>query len=510
MSLPKRCISILTTAALIITTVLSSEIHCTAAEINERVQGNYGDNIHYTYFRDNLIGSSSLSVLTLTGLTEKNKIPDLTSEAYNALTEQLEKQPWVKESLPENFDEIASESENSTDPLLLTNNMRVDQVMVGENITELGNYCFANYESTFYLNKNITKIPEGCFAHARGCNIYIYGDLTSVETDAFKVARSASLWNIYVTSTNSQNLLEEKMTTTLKRRITVIPDMVDLTSLRIAINNARTEERLNSVSKYPRYTASSDFTAYINKANEANEVITSYNEEDGTQGQFTITETEANTYLKAINDAAKDLVSLEERNQALYKAEAMPTWRYTEESVKALQAAMETAKKVADNATKDDVAKLTKGVNDAIDNLQPISKEDAQKMFTATLDNAKNLIESDYEEEGWTTLQDIIKAEGTVAGNATAGAILDSRQNIINAVSSLVPVYSDPSPLAEFFSGDTNTLIIEGIADSTLAGAKRAVIEFDCASDVSYNPYSSIDLAYQIGVKTVKTVRRNG
>lgn len=501
----KRCISVLTATALIITTVLSSPaIYCQAVEYNSSIRGNYGKNIEYTYFYDDSIGSSSLSNLTLTGT---GAMPDLSDNVLNDPNTQIDNQPWLMATLNKSLSEIDSVSS-------MRNSMHIDNVYVGEGIISLGKYSFANYPNCqIFLNKNITSIPEGCFSQIGSFNLYIYGTLDSVDESAFNDFKGSSVTtNIYVQSSSDAKKVKNAISNTaLSRKVTEIP-MTDITSLLIAINRARTEEKINTNGKYPIYTTASNVTPYFETANDAFDKLNTYVMEEEWIGDevpymLVITEEEANTYLKAINDAAKDLVSLEERNQALYKAEAMPTWRYTEESVKALQAAMETAKKVADNATKDDVAKLTKGVNDAIDNLQPISKEDAQKMFTATLDNAKNLIESDYEKEGWTTLQDIIKAEGTVAGNATAGAILDSRQNIINAVSSLVPVYSDPSPLAEFFSGDTNTLIIEGIADSTLAGAKRAVIEFDCASDVSYNPYSSIDLAYQIGDQSKQSKR---
>lgn len=473
----KRCISILTTAALITTSVLSPVISGTAAQINERVQGNYGENITFTYFRDTLSGSDiTLSTLILEGT---GTMMDLTSDAATSPNEQYNSQPWVKESL-----DVVPTS------ISRLNRMYIDEILIGEDINQLGTYTFSNYPGVIRVNKNITAIPEGCFAKSYGCTLYFYGELTSVNSSAFESLKGTSFYKIHVISEESKAKILEA-DSSLEDYIIVDTNTTDIIPLRIAVKKGLMEERLNEVSDRDRYTSSS-WDAYYQAVEAGAEKL----KDD------TITDEDVTTYTAAINEAAEQLVSFEALNTALEAADKISAWHYTEESRTALETAVAAGKQVADDVTKEQIAKLAQDIEDALENLEDVSKEYANAALSTTVTEANALVESDYKPEGWTALQEAVDAAGSIVTDAPATDIMDARQDIIKAMNALEIQYPDPEPLANIYFEQT-TMITSGTADDSMAGAVKMVIEFDCAKGVSYNPYSTIDISSTIAGKNI-------
>lgn len=478
----KKYISILTSAALIITTVLSPSSSVCAIGQNEQDKGTYGDNINYTYFRDTVTGLDTLSCVILEG---DGKMMDLSitadSEDSEIIDEIYNKQPWMRAALDET---------KPTDSGEFASRAKIDEVLVGGNITELGNYSFYNYGAVIRLNKNITTIPDGCFSWGNGCNLYIYGEVTDASPTAFNSMSTTS--NIYVCSDEVKTTLESVITSNkLKNRITVMSNTTDIIPLRIAVKKGLMEERLNEVSDRDRYTSSS-WDAYYQAVKAGDDKL----KDDA------ITDEDVTTYTTAINEAAGHLVSFEALNTALEKADKISAWHYTEESRKALETAVAAGKQVADDVTEEQIAKLAKDIEDALGNLEDVSKEYAGAALSTTVAEANGLVESDYKPEGWEALKQALDAADGIAEDATAADIMNARQDIIKAVTALEIQYPDPEPLANIYF-EQNTTIISGTADDSMAGAVRAVIEFDCAEDVSYNPYSSIDITSIIAGKTI-------
>lgn len=472
----KRSISILTAVALVTTSVLSPVVSTSAANINERVTGNYGDNISYTYFRDNLSGSdTTLSTLILEGT---GKMMDLTSDAADNPDEQYNNQPWIAEALnnvPTYPDEISR--------------MHIDEVLVGENIAELGTYTFCNYPGTIRLNKNITDIPAGCFEYSYGCTLYFYGELTSVANSAFSNLQGTTFYTIHVVSEESKaKIVETNSSLESKIKVDLTTDIIPL---RIAVKKGLMEERLNEVSDRDRYTSSS-WDAYYQTVEAGAEKL----KDDA------ITDEDVTTCTAAINEAAEQLVSFEALNTALEAADKISAWHYTEESRAALETAVAAGKQVADDVTKEQIAKLAQDIEDALENLEDVSKEYANAALSTTVTEANALVESDYKPEGWTALQEAVDAAGSIVTDAPATDIMDARQDIIKAMNALEIQYPDPEPLANIYFEQT-TMITSGTADDSMAGAVKMVIEFDCAKGVSYNPYSTIDISSTIAGKNI-------
>lgn len=470
----KKRISILTSAALLVTTVLSPSIPACAIGQNEQDKGTYGNNINYTYFRDTVTGLDTLSCVILEG---DGKMMDLsiTSDSTNSeiIDAIYDNQPWMQAALNDT---------KPTDPGEFASRAKIDEILVGGDITELGNYSFYNCGAVIRLNKNITTIPEGCFSWGNGCNLYIYGDVTTVSPTAFNSMTTTS--NIYVCSDDAKAALEAAITSSkLKKRITVMNNPTDIIPLRIAVKKGLMEERLNEVSDRDRYTSSS-WDAYYQTVEAGDEKL---KDEE-------ITDEDVSTYAAAINEAAEQLISLENLNAALDAADKISTWHYTEESLAALETAAAAGKQVADDATQAQILKLAQDIEAALENLEDVSPEYAEAALSTTVTEAKALVESDYKPESWTSLQEAVDSADNIAANASAADIMDARQDIIKAMNALEIQYPDSAPLAKIFYGGQKTVIAEGSADAAMAGAVKAVIEFDCEKDVSYNPYSSIDI----------------
>ncbi|MCD7727996.1 MAG: carboxypeptidase regulatory-like domain-containing protein [Ruminococcus sp.] len=179
------------------------------------------------------------------------------------------------------------------------------------------------------------------------------------------------------------------------------------------------------------------------------------NNEDATQ-------TEINNAATAITDAIDALVTLlaeaiENAESAIEAAEMIDTTNCTEDSVAALTAAIEAAKTaIADeSATADSVEAAVEAVNAAVAELEGV-------IYVTEDEELYNSISS-----AATSATVIYVAESGLSGQVLA--------NI-------------------YYGGNTLYQIATGTAGSDIAGATSVKVYFDCASDVSYNPYASIDL----------------
>ncbi|MCD7773580.1 MAG: carboxypeptidase regulatory-like domain-containing protein [Ruminococcus sp.] len=179
------------------------------------------------------------------------------------------------------------------------------------------------------------------------------------------------------------------------------------------------------------------------------------NNEDATQ-------TEINNAATAITDAIDALVTLlaeaiENAESAIEAAEMIDTTNCTEDSVAALTAAIEAAKTaIADeSATADSVEAVVEAVNAAVAELEGV-------IYVTEDEELYNSISS-----AATSATVIYVAESGLSGQVLA--------NI-------------------YYGGNTLYQIATGTAGSDIAGATSVKVYFDCASDVSYNPYASIDL----------------
>ncbi|MCD8327585.1 MAG: carboxypeptidase regulatory-like domain-containing protein [Ruminococcus sp.] len=217
---------------------------------------------------------------------------------------------------------------------------------------------------------------------------------------------------------------------------TVVADPVDTTALEEALAAADAID--TSI-----YTSSSvaALTAAVTAGNDA-------------LANADATQTEIDEAAAAITAAIEALVNATELEAAVVTAEALDTTGCTADSAAALASAIDSANTVLANAaaTQADVDAATAAINTAIAGLSGV-------VFVTTED-----------------LKDTVSAAAT-----------DATVILVTAGQ------GDPVLNYIYYGGQTYN-VASGTAGSDMVGATAVKVYFDCASDVSYNPYSSIDI----------------
>ncbi|MCC8192125.1 MAG: FIVAR domain-containing protein [Ruminococcus sp.] len=229
------------------------------------------------------------------------------------------------------------------------------------------------------------------------------------------------------------NTIEYTFTVTAS---TVVADPVDTTALEEALAAADAID--TSI-----YTSSSvaALTAAVTAGNDA-------------LANADATQTEIDEAAAAITAAIEALVNATELEAAVATAEALDTTGCTADSAAALASAIDSANTVLANAdaTQADVDAATAAINTAIAGLSGV-------VFVTTED-----------------LKDTVS---TAATDATVILVTAGQ--------------GDPVLNYIYYGGQTYN-VASGTAGSDMVGATAVKVYFDCASDVSYNPWASIDI----------------
>ena len=210
------------------------------------------------------------------------------------------------------------------------------------------------------------------------------------------------------------------------------------------------------------------------------------------------TQTDVDNAAKAINDAISNLkIDYTAMDAAIATAEdiiANHSDEYTSESIADLKFGLDTAKAYRNRdvgqATIDEVTRIY--LNLKLTNLVKIDIQAMLAELQTVIGKAEAIDASEYTEESYQVLADAIELAKAMNEGSNYQDILDAQNKINNAISKLIL-----RPLEEFVNvyknGATATLT-SGKADATIAGASSIRVTFNCASDVSYNEYSSIEL----------------
>ena len=212
------------------------------------------------------------------------------------------------------------------------------------------------------------------------------------------------------------------------------------------------------------------------------------------------TQTDIDNAAKAITDAIAGLVvklDYTAMDAAIAEAEdiiANHSGEYTEESIADLKFGLDTAKAYRGRDTNQDtIDEVTRVyLTLKIKNLVKIDIAAMLGDLKAVIEDAEAIDESEYTEESYQVLADAITAAKAMNEDTNYKDILAAQSSIKNAVSKLVL-----KPLEEFvrvYKGGAVAEITSGKADASMAGATSVRITFNCASDVSYNQYSSIEV----------------
>lgn len=358
-------------------------------------------------------------------------------------------------------------------------------VSLPETLETLGSSCFRTCTSleTINIPNKITSIPKYAFRECTNSDLVIdiqSTSITSVESHAFRNVKGT----IKVHSQAMYDLISANAATAkvVLESGNIPENPLDYTNL----NKALADGEAVDTSAYTNasVTALTDAIA-AGKAVKEN---------------TSATQTDIDNAAKAITDAIAGLavkIDYTALDAAIKEAEdiiANHSDEYTEESLQQLQWSLDFAKpymgKDTNQATIDSA---TNSLRYSIEN--HLVKIDIVSMLNdlkAVIAEAEAIDSSEYTEESYKVLADAIEAAKAMNEDTNYKDILAAQSSIQNAVSKLIL-----KPLEEFakvYKGGTVAEIASGKADASMAGATSVRVTFNCASDVSYNEYASIEL----------------
>ncbi len=481
----KKLISVAASAALVITSIFVPGIYGQAAtgsiERNSIDQGKYGD-AEYLYYKGNTKTESFL-ILEGTGA-----MPDITitDEEYDdvAYKSQCTAQGWYPASLGYTAEELAALSDS--DWFGADCRSEVNEVIVGGQVTNVGDFAFFVQEGiqTIRLGSSVTAIGEAAFLYGQMKNIYIYGDIQTIGTDAFADVNKTMKFHVMTQET------ADKLIAAGVREANVSVDLtVDDTPLQIALKKGTIQQNMHE--NGAGFTTGS-WSALTTAMEEGQTLL------DATDK----TEDEITAKAAAIDTAIAGLVATAVLDQAITEAEKLSGSDYTSDTWAVLQQALEAGKTGLEEAgTADEINELATAIDEAIDGLVKLTADVAKAELDAVVAQTTDLVESDYTESSWTALQEALTQADSVAQSDVISEIAGATEALQKALDALVVDYP-----AEWFSlagipsskdnwnDPTKITILSGKVDSEMAGAQKVEVTFDCTAKTSYNPYASIDI----------------
>lgn len=358
-------------------------------------------------------------------------------------------------------------------------------VSLPETLETLGDSCFRTCASleTVNIPKKITSIPKYAFRGCTNANLVIDIQSTSIESVGSYAFRDV-VGTIKVYSQAMYDLISANATTAkvILESGNIPENPLDYTNLDKALADGKAVDTSNYTEA--TVTALTDAIA-AGKAVKEN---------------TSATQTDIDNAAKAITDAIAGLVvklDYTAMDAAIAEAEdiiANHSGEYTEESIADLKFGLDTAKAYRGRDTNQDtIDEVTRVyLTLKIKNLVKIDIAAMLGDLKAVIEDAEAIDESEYTEESYQVLADAITAAKAMNEGTNYKDILAAQSSIKNAVSKLVL-----KPLEEFvrvYKGGAVAEITSGKADASMAGATSVRITFNCASDVSYNQYSSIEV----------------
>ncbi len=347
----------------------------------------------------------------------------------------------------------------------------------------MGTYVFRDCSALESINipEKITSIGSAAFRDCTNADLVIdiqSTSLTSVSSSAF----TNVVGTIKVYSQEMYDLISANASSANVVLVTGPTPSINYTALDAAIASGEAVD----TSKY----AEASVTA-LTDAIAAGKAV---------KENTSATQTDVDNAAKAINDAISNLkIDYTELYAAITRAEdiiANHSDEYTAESLQQLQWSIDSTNsyldQYGDTMAKETVDYLIERINKNIENLVKIDIQAMLAELQTVIGKAEAIDASEYTEESYQVLADAIELAKAMNEGSNYQDILDAQSKINNAISKLIL-----RPLEEFVNvyknGATATLT-SGKADATIAGASSIRVTFNCASDVSYNEYSSIEL----------------
>ena len=181
---------------------------------------------------------------------------------------------------------------------------------------------------------------------------------------------------------------------------------------------------------------------------------------------------------------------------------------------KALVHAKNIANDTLNQYTQDEIDAATNALNEAMDKLKksPADTTEVWAELQELITNAES-IGDDYTAESYANVESVLKdAKALSKETATKTAIDDMITKIKKAMDEkLVGVIPAGEPFVKVYKNGKIAIAFDGTADDAMAGAASIKFTFDCASDVNFSSYASIELQADVdGEKSyVKNIGNN-
>ncbi|MCD8096070.1 MAG: leucine-rich repeat domain-containing protein [Ruminococcus sp.] len=207
------------------------------------------------------------------------------------------------------------------------------------------------------------------------------------------------------------------------------------------------------------------------------------------------------------------------------EAEPLEEVNYTADSWATFEAAYNNAVEFVDDITsyssysEDDVDAIIDALTNAINSLVAADNADAIAELEETYEYITALLtvkdESNYTEDSWEALQTAVENAKEALANIESDSS-DYQISVLNALTeALTTAYDglevDTTSVTEittksydvtdgkiYYGGTTTTLQSITATDDDIAGAISVTFTFDCASDVSYNPYATVHFVVNV------------
>ena len=408
---------------------------------------------------------------------------------------------------PAEIDGVTMTSINSK---LFYGNTSITSVVIPDNYTDLGQQCFRNCTAlkSVVLSKNLSVLNAYMF---RDCSALEYVNIPSEITkltvsmfngcsnpDLIIDIKSVKLATVSTSSftgvtgtikTYSQSVYDLVKENAATANVVLIED--NTTSLKEAIGSA-------AAYKEDNYTIDS-FKALTEAVTTGNTLI-----ENGNASQ-----SEIDNAIEAINNAInglvkRDFIEFDKVYEIAYDLVQNHRYEYTHDSWLKLSTFVAQAKEYKESVTGEISEYVQKQINDLTSSMQwrlealvPLDKTEVFNELQQAITTAESYGSEDFTEESYAELAKALESAKALTEESSFEDLAIAKQAIDTALENLKikPGIEEEAgePFAVINKNAVETTLGEFTADDKTAGATKIKITFDCASDVSFNQYASLE-----------------
>ena len=408
---------------------------------------------------------------------------------------------------PAEIDGVTMTSINSK---LFYGNTSITSVVIPDNYTDLGQQCFRNCTAlkSVVLSKNLSVLNAYMF---RDCSALEYVNIPSeitkltvsmfngcsnpdliIDIQSVKLATVSTSSFTGVTGTiktYSQSVYDLVKENAATANVVLIED--NTTSLKEAIGSA-------AAYKEDNYTIDS-FKALTEAVTTGNTLI-----ENGNASQ-----SEIDNAIEAINNAInglvkRDFIEFDKVYEIAYDLVQNHRYEYTHDSWLKLSTSVAQAKEYKESVTGEINEYIQKQINDLTSSMQwrlealvPLDKTEVFNELQQTITTAESYGSEDFTEESYAELKKALESAKALTEESSFEDLAIAKQAIDTALENLKikPGIEEEAgePFTVINKNAVETTLGEFAADEAVAGATKIKITFDCAPDVSFNQYASLE-----------------